>query len=287
MIPPHRTRPIHLLPGSLFISLVFAISACHVTRDAPLRPAAPDAGPEEMVGSAAPAEPVEAGPAAPSITDSRAFRRFRDWWQREPYDLDHLSRGAVRDERGKVECPDLGLERYAGDHVRYHKPVKVYPGFKARLARFEAIVARVATDIYGRAPEKIVHFGTYNCRTVRGRKGKLSEHALGNAIDVAEFRFAAPPKADRKALREAGQRELARAFRVNVEDHWFADGDFTSEHSRFLRRLVRELQDDRVFRGMIVPPARGHHNHMHLDMGRWSYLRGDATPPSLPADDAS
>ena len=191
------------------------------------------------------------------------------------YGLDGESRFVEPVKKGRPPCPDLPLESYKGSSLKYAKPLKIYPEFKTVLGKFEDTVKAVALEVYGREPWRLRHFGSYNCRTVRRRPYLLSEHALGNAVDISGFEFKALPKKERKGLGRVG-----RAFTVSVEKHWEGEKGFEAKHSEFLKKLVQRLREDDIFRGVIVPPAPGHLNHFHLDMGRWSYLRGD--PWSLP-----
>lgn len=195
------------------------------------------------------------------------LRELRREASRRPYALDVHSRRSVRDGAGRVKCPDVELVSYQGDVMAYQPAVRAHPRFRDRLERFDRIVERVALRSYGRAPDRVVHFGVYNCRTIRG-KSRLSEHAFGNAIDVAGFEF--------DAVNGAGQSRYAGGFTVSVLQHWDADSGFAAQHSEFLKALARELDQDRVFRGMLMPPAAGHDDHFHLDMGRLIYLHGSA-----------
>lgn len=170
------------------------------------------------------------------------------------YALDELSRTVPT--RGRLPCP-TGLVRYRGTHIRYHKPVRVHPAFVPVLARFEAIAVEVAVEHYGRAPRRLVHIGAYNCRRTRGYPDLLSEHALGNALDVEAFRFG---RARRGA--ELPDKAPRRAFSVSVERHW----DGAGRHAAFLRALTERLQKDDVFRVMLGPAYPGHDDHFHFDM---------------------
>ncbi len=216
-------------------------------------------------------------------TNTREFeRRARRWWRkfrrqvrRKPYPLDERSRVAVKVPGRGLRCPEVELVTYRGETLGYKRPVKINKHFRAHLERFEEIAARVGREVYGRPPSRIIHFGTYNCRTLRMRKFVLSEHAFGNAIDVAGFEFDALP--GRKE--ELGK--AAEAFEVSVLFHWKLGRGFQRKHAVFLRSLARELERDRVFRGMLVPPAPGHDDHFHLDMGWWIYFNGD---PSFDED---
>jgi hypothetical protein len=204
----------------------------------------------------------------------RLLRNYRP----DPYLLDHISRAAERDRRGHLDCPDVEIKRYRGETIRYRRTVWVHPEFRKRLERFEEIAARVGEEVYGRAPDRLFQRGTFNCRVIRHRRYRLSEHALGNAIDLIALGFPPLPREERDDA------VLGRRFRITVEDDWDGSGEEGRLHVIFFRRLVQELRKEFVFRGMIVPPAAGHHDHLHLDMARTRYFKGDATipPPARP-----
>ena len=155
------------------------------------------------------------------------------------------------------------LVRYSGEQLRYQKPLQVHPSFRERLPPFEALVRTLAERHYGRAPRRIVHLGAYSCRRMRRYPTWVSEHALGNAIDIAGFDFGPLPRA------AAAPIELARrwrgAFEVRLEWHWNATGA-SAVHAEFLRALARELiaRPD-LFSVVLGPAWPGHHNHFHLD----------------------
>ncbi len=137
----------------------------------------------------------------------------------EPYPLDAIGRQV--EVTGKMRCPVVPLQPYAGDAIRWKSQLQVHPAFATRLAAFEAVVAAVATRVYGRAPSRITHLGSFNCRRIRRYPDLLSEHGLGNAIDVAGFEFPALSRADAKA--SDLPRALKRSFKVTVLDHWNGD----------------------------------------------------------------
>lgn len=178
------------------------------------------------------------------------------------YPLDDVSRWTAA---GELPCADEAsdLVTYRGDHVRYGRPVRVHPAFRDRLTVFEGIVDEVAREHFGRAPRRIVHFGAYACRTVRGRPGLLSEHALGNALDVAGFDFGPLPK--RAAAFATTPKALRRRFQIRVDKHWSGTGPHAAYRS-FLRALAARLVErPDVFRVVLGPGWPGHHNHFHLD----------------------
>ena len=186
--------------------------------------------------------------------------------QATEYPLDEIERRVP--PTGRLQCPDVAMSTYRGEHIRYHRPVRVYEGFIPHLARFERIAAEVATELYGRAPRRIAHLGTFNCRRIRKLPGWLSEHTLGNAIDVEGFDFG-PAKG---AAHEGLPRQLRRGFKVRVLRHWNGQGPVDKLHSEFLRRLTDRLLEDDVFRVMLGPAYPGHANHFHFDMAPYELI---------------
>jgi len=178
-----------------------------------------------------------------------------------PYPLDSTSREVAT--RGKLRCDRETLVRYAGDTVPYHSKVTVHRAFRERLRRLEVLVATVATEIYGRPPRRTVHLGTFNCRRIRGYPHLMSEHALGNAIDIAGFDFGPLPREE--SAPEGLKRRHRRGFKVRMKRHWNATGA-DARHARFLRTLARRVIAADIFRVLLGPAWPGHDNHFHFDM---------------------
>lgn len=178
------------------------------------------------------------------------------------YPLDGVSRH-ISHSKGKVSCPEVPLRVYRGTHARYQKAMRTNVYIVPQIAKFEALVDELSVKYYGREPQRIVHLGSYNCRESRGRRPRLSEHALGNAIDISAFRFRRAPRKVRSQLEPS----LRRPFTVSVLRHW---SDDTSVHGCFLRELVSEVMRRKIFRSVIGPGNPKHDNHLHLDMSPWS-----------------
>jgi hypothetical protein len=194
-------------------------------------------------------------------------------WNRlrgDEYSLDGLERFV---ESARQSCDPSAMVSYRGTHLRYAGPVTIHSAFRERLERFESVAAEVATRIYGRAPHRIQHFGAYNCRISRGRVHRLSEHALGNAIDIVGFDFGPAKKADQ--LPPDVPKQFRGAFQVRVRKHWGGSGNAQAElHARFLRELTDELRArDDIFRGLIGPVDPKHADHFHFDVSPWRYVR--------------
>jgi hypothetical protein len=112
------------------------------------------------------------------------------------------------------------------------------------------VVRPAAREELGGPVLGVEHYGTYACRNIYGRaEGRLSQHALADAIDVAGFRLA-----------DGRRITVARDFRRD------------DARGRFLRR-VRDGACD-PFRGVLSPDYNAaHQDHLHLDFGRYRICR--------------
>lgn len=97
---------------------------------------------------------------------------------------------------------------------------------------------------------KIETFGTYSCRNVYGRTaGRLSQHALSNAIDISAF-------------------VLSDGRRITVLQGWRGKAD----EQEFLRVLHKSAC--RRFGTALGPDYnQAHHNHFHYDMSGNGFCR--------------
>ncbi|WP_409432468.1 extensin family protein [Litorimonas sp. RW-G-Af-16] len=108
----------------------------------------------------------------------------------------------------------------------------------------------LAVERFGVGLAKIHHMGTYSCRRQRGNgSGKWSEHAFGNAWDVAAF-------------------ELEDKTLISVKSDWADKGD----EGAYLREARRAAC--KIFKVTLSPDYNAaHHDHFHLDMGPSSSCR--------------
>ncbi|MCB9739770.1 MAG: extensin family protein [Deltaproteobacteria bacterium] len=195
------------------------------------------------------------------------------------YPLDAIER--VLAPKGKVRCPTVEKTRYPGDVIPYHSKVMVARPFVGHLRAFERLVAEVAVRHYGRAPRKLRHIGTYNCRRIRQWPTFLSEHGLANGIDVAGFDFGPAPRAERAALPKA----LRGAFTVRVRKHWRSERAADARHRAFWHDLGRELVAAKhIFRVVLGPGYPGHEDHLHLDLAPWRLVEIDLDATDAEAD---
>jgi len=100
--------------------------------------------------------------------------------------------------------------------------------------------ARLGTQVVA-----IRNYASYVCRRRYGRSaGRLSHHALGNALDIGIFMFANGEHAD-------------------VKKHW----TWSFAKSRFLHDVHKGAC--KIFGTVLGPNAnKAHENHFHLDIGR-------------------
>lgn len=116
------------------------------------------------------------------------------------------------------------------------------------LALFERqVVQPAAARHYGTAVATIESFGTYSCRDIvshRPSRGRRSEHATANAIDLSAF-------------------VLAGGERISLTQNW-AGRDYRAQ--AFLREIHHGACG--IFNVTLGPDYNVfHHDHFHLDMG--------------------
>ena len=124
------------------------------------------------------------------------------------------------------------------------RPATMSCAMADRLDEFDReVVQPLARSELGHRVERIDHFGSFSCRANGSRPNRLSQHALGQAIDIAGFR-------------------LADGSRVSVEHDWSDSG----EKGEFLHRLAAKAC--RYFSVVLTPDSNAdHYNHLHLDIG--------------------
>lgn len=187
----------------------------------------------------------------------------------DSYPLDSVDRRVAA--RGPLICPEKALVQYRGDGLTYNKPLRIVPAFRERLELFEAVVAETAIEFYGRAPRKLDQLGSFACRRIRTYPEWLSEHAMGNAVDIAGFIF--PPATAKQAKAKALPPALRRGFTVTVLQHWQVKRTQEQIHSRFLQTLAaRLIERTDIFRVLLGPAYPGHKNHFHFDNGPYRLI---------------
>jgi hypothetical protein len=124
------------------------------------------------------------------------------------------------------------------------RPATMSCALAARLDEFERrVVQPLAEAELGRRVIRVNHLGTFACRGTNGGRGRLSQHALGRAIDISGFR-------------------LSDGSTVSVERDWSEPGP----KRLFLRHLARRACEH--FSVVLTPDSDAdHYNHFHFDIG--------------------
>tara|TARA_R110002073_G_scaffold177151_3_gene334986 strand:- start:22424 stop:23218 length:795 start_codon:yes stop_codon:yes gene_type:complete len=230
--PSHSSEPPTEAPSK-------AIAQAPPTTDVAPKADAPKAAPPNMAHDVA----HDVAPVAPA------------------YPLDFTSRKVPM--TGKVTCPPVQLVNYSGDIVAFHKPARINEDFAQHMRRFEEIVRNTAIEIYGRAPARITRMGSFYCRRIRAWPYLISEHGLGNAVDVGGFEFA---RVSGEAAKDVPAHRRRR-FEVTMSKHWRASTERDADHQVFLRLLAKRIIDeDDLFRVILGPADPKHKDHFHFDM---------------------
>lgn len=117
-----------------------------------------------------------------------------------------------------------------------------------------------AQSVLGSRVTGLEHYGTNNCRRIGGgSNGNWSEHATGNAIDIAAF-------------------TLADGSRIVVRRDWGKAGTDTGDKEALFLREVRDAAC-REFATVLSPDYNAAHaDHLHLDQAPrggagWTFCR--------------
>ena len=125
-----------------------------------------------------------------------------------------------------------------------NRPAVMSCALASRLDEFEReVVQPLAKEELGQRVVRIDQMGSFSCRGISGRS-RLSQHALGLAIDIGGFR-------------------LSDGSTVSIAHDWNESGPKRS----FLRRLARRAC--KYFSVVLTPDSNAaHYDHIHLDIGR-------------------
>lgn len=108
------------------------------------------------------------------------------------------------------------------------------------LERYD--IQPLARQHLGTGVERINHFGSYSCRTIRGSR-RMSEHATANAFDISGFK-------------------LANGQTITLKKDWTSG----NAAARFLRDV--RVSACLLFNMVLSPDYNeAHADHFHVDMG--------------------
>jgi extensin-like protein len=114
---------------------------------------------------------------------------------------------------------------------------------------------------FGQPVAEIKQISAYSCRSMNGQRGApISEHAFGNALDIAAF-------------------TLADGRKVTVKDGWRG----LPEEQGFLRDV--HVAACRQFATVLAPGSNAfHYDHIHVDLARRASGRQVCNPAAVPGD---
>jgi hypothetical protein len=115
-------------------------------------------------------------------------------------------------------------------------------------------VVPAGREILGSEVQRVESMGTYACRGIVGgsaaSSAKLSQHGLGNAVDVSAF-------------------ILADGRRITIERDWRSSDPAVQDFLQTIRRSAC-----RRFKTVLSPDYNAaHYNHLHLDLGGGALCR--------------
>ena len=172
--------------------------------------------------------------------------------------------GPVRREQ---PLPRLGPER-SPQVVSASTPVEIRPvatlacPIVSALDRwFATAVQPAARKWFGQPVVEIKQISAYSCRGMNGQPGaRISEHAFGNALDIAAF-------------------VLADGHRITVKGGWRG----TPEEQGFLRDVQAAACDQ--FTTVLAPGSNQfHYDHIHVDLMRRGSGRRICQPGAVDGD---
>jgi len=114
---------------------------------------------------------------------------------------------------------------------------------------------------FGQPVVELKQISAYSCRGMNGQRGaRISEHAFGNALDIAAF-------------------ILADGRKITVKDGWRG----TAEEQAFLHDVQGAACDQ--FSTVLAPGSNVYHyDHIHVDLMRRSSGRVICQPDAIPGD---
>ena len=134
--------------------------------------------------------------------------------------------------------------------LTYSPPLQLDCTLAKELPWIEQVIQEQAEQHLGSPINKVLTVGTYSCRKVRGGfTGRMSEHAVGNAIDFGGF----VPR---------------RGNAVSVGRDYRPLDDPPGGRGHFLRGVFWGLRGRGRLTHVIGPETRAdHHDHIHVDRG--------------------
>jgi hypothetical protein len=219
--------------------------------------AAPDAYPQQQLGAPpaylrAPPEWQRVQPGAQQMRRAAPPPVEADDIEELPPEVQQdVAPGRPMPAPAQRPLPRLGPER-GPSVINASVPVEVRPAATLACPIVSALDQWIATAVqpaarkwFGLPVAEIKQISAYSCRGMNGQRGaSISEHAFGNALDIAAF-------------------VLADGRRITVKDGWRG----APEEQGFLRDVQAAACDQ--FTTVLAPGSNQfHYDHIHVDLMR-------------------
>jgi hypothetical protein len=183
----------------------------------------------------------------------------QQWKLRRAFESPQMCRATLARSGASIQpLPDRSFN--SGCHIRGGgrlislsnsalRPLETRCEIAMRLYLWEANVLEPAARKHlGSGIDQLLHFDSYSCRAMRTSRGisaRMSEHATANAVDISGIR-------------------LKDGRTLTLKNSWNG-----TDAERAFWREVRDGACD--WFGMVLSPDYNalHHDHFHLDQGRW------------------
>lgn len=163
--------------------------------------------------------------------------------------LDALARRGAGFERVAEPAAFRGCRLATGVSLSHSRALLAPPAtlscpMALALVTFEEdVIQPTALKYFGRRAAVVRHWGGYSCRGRSSDARRLSQHGLGQAIDLAEF-------------------DIEDGPRISVKADWRDAGP----RGRFLREIARRACGP--FSVVLTPSNdAAHRDHLHFDIG--------------------
>ena len=150
--------------------------------------------------------------------------------------------------QGRLGCtiPNPVRVTHGPTGVEYAPPLLIRCQLALDLLRIEGVVQQEAHSTLGHGIRRIETMGSFSCR--RRRSGKWSEHARGNAVDIARF------------IADNGESAIVKS------DYATGLAEAISPQGIFLRRVEQRLKKDTALTTVLGPHDNADHwDHFHID----------------------
>jgi hypothetical protein len=161
--------------------------------------------------------------------------------------------------------PDAPTVTAANEPVQVQPPATLACPIVSVLDRWISTAVQPAALKWFHQPVvEIKQISAYSCRGMNGNPNShISEHAFGNALDIAEF-------------------DLADGHKISLQYGWHG----TPEEQGFLHDVQGAACQD--FTTVLAPGANVYHyNHMHVDLMRRAYRPVICEPSAIPGEVAA